>query len=320
MSWWRRLFGIQTADNQRPQDYPAVNAGEPKRCQLTPRLEATVPEGWSQHPSPNPDTVLLVRDKSKPSGRLEISHGELEISYTGVGQPLLPTPADLEEQACEIGSKIGGGRVVRKSSGSSAIGSWGSAVVHGGTAYTGRGFERANVAHIQQWYLINRENNLLNVLTVGHVCFEAPCAEEVAEAEEIVLGLAIRNETAPTKPQAHLTGMRWQQAERAKPCRTLPEPSEGYSWELAGQSQASFLRPQNWHFKAWEKEGELAYFITQEPIPANAKPGSFQFETGFTINVWRKASLLKGLSPSTFAAEYVQAVAQSGEFCRSLYS
>jgi hypothetical protein len=103
------------------------------------------------------------------------------------------------------------------------------------------------------------------------------------------------------------------QTSRATWQETLPQAPEGYSWQLAGQSQAFFLRPEGWHFKAFEQAEDLAYFITREPIPPDAKPGSYQFETGFTINVFRGVTRAKGIAPSGFALGYVQVVTQSAE-------
>jgi tetratricopeptide (TPR) repeat protein len=92
-----------------------------------------------------------------------------------------------------------------------------------------------------------------------------------------------------------------------------PPAPEGYCWERAGKSQALLLRPDGWHFKAVEQGDSLAYFITREPIPADAKLGSYQFETGFTINVWRGFGQARGMAPSAYALAYVQEMVQLAE-------
>jgi hypothetical protein len=54
VSWYGRLFGMQTRDNlTSPQVKPPVKPAEWKVHQITPRLEARLPEEWSQHPPPN---------------------------------------------------------------------------------------------------------------------------------------------------------------------------------------------------------------------------------------------------------------------------
>jgi tetratricopeptide (TPR) repeat protein len=93
--------------------------------------------------------------------------------------------------------------------------------------------------------------------------------------------------------------------------RGLPEPPTGYLWERAGQSGAAFLRPRGWYFTCVETESTWAYFITKQPIPPDAKPGSVQFETGFTINVLRQVPQVTGVSPSQYAQAYVAGVNQS---------
>jgi tetratricopeptide (TPR) repeat protein len=89
--------------------------------------------------------------------------------------------------------------------------------------------------------------------------------------------------------------------------------AEGPCWVLAEQTQAVLCCPEGWHFKAGERGSSIAYFITREPIPDNAAPGSYQFETGFTINVWCRFGLARGQSPSAYALEFVQTLAQAAE-------
>ena len=105
----------------------------------------------------------------------------------------------------------------------------------------------------------------------------------------------------------------WQDIEYASNLISLPEPPEGYSWERAPLIRAGFLRPDGWHFKQTEQSGQLAYFITKEPIPADAEEGTTQFETGFSINVWQQVSQVKGVRPSDFAQSYVAVIQQSTE-------
>lgn len=310
MSWWRRLLGKSRHDKPAP---PQGNSSGWELNEIAARLDVRLPDGWSRHPPPNPETTLLVRDKSRLPGRIEISFTGYKVSRACSGELPGSKPEELEEQACLFGRKAGGEMLVRKTSGKSACGSWGSAVFDGGAANTGRGLERGNVAHLQQWFLINRQHDLVSIMSVTHVCFEMPDPEEIVEAEQIVLGLTVHKDPASPNPTQHSASNGGQPIQAARLHETLPEAPDGYSWELAGQSQAYFLRPRHWHFKIWEKDGALSYFITQEPIPADAKPGSFQFETGVSVNVLRGVNRVKGITPSATAAAYVQMVTESAD-------
>jgi tetratricopeptide (TPR) repeat protein len=91
----------------------------------------------------------------------------------------------------------------------------------------------------------------------------------------------------------------------------LPAVPEGYSWERARAARAVFLRPKGWHFKSAEKQDTLAYFITKELIPPDAKLGTVQFETGISINVLRQVPQSTGRRPSEYARSYIEEVRKS---------
>jgi hypothetical protein len=192
--------------------------------------------------------------------------------------------------ACQVGRDQGGERLIRTESGQCPFGAWGCAV-----------FRPATIPHFQIWYLNNGDGDLLQVM---HICQVKPDPEEIVQANQIAIGMAVHKEvasTCPPLPSANTEGMK------------LPQAPKGYSWEYGEQSQLRFLRPQGWHLKAVEQDGALAYFITREPIPPDAKMGSLQFETGISINVFRGVSSAKGMATSAYALAYVQIIAQSAK-------
>jgi hypothetical protein len=73
MSWWGRLFGKSMS--QRPvarHTRLVVNLNESQVGQVSKRLEAILPPGWSEHPCPSTACVaLLVRDRSRTRGKSE---------------------------------------------------------------------------------------------------------------------------------------------------------------------------------------------------------------------------------------------------------
>ena len=193
MSWWHRIFGSSSSDRPTPRPVnPSLGSNQPEHREMPPQLEVLLPNGWSQHPAFNPDLVLLVRDKSRSPGRLEISYSVNQLLNSKMEELGLPNPESLQEQASESGKKLGCERLVRQMCGTCGFGRWGSAVFRGGTAYTGRGLERAQVAHAQHWFVMNRQGDSLSILAVVHNCFDAPDPEEIAEAEQIVLTAGIR--------------------------------------------------------------------------------------------------------------------------------
>jgi tetratricopeptide (TPR) repeat protein len=101
------------------------------------------------------------------------------------------------------------------------------------------------------------------------------------------------------------------EAKKRRGQAALPAAPNGYSWERARGARGTFLRPKGWHFKSVEKDGTLAYFITKEAIPPDAKPGTVQFETGISINVLRQVPQTTGQRPSEYARGYLEEVRKS---------
>ncbi|MDE2485102.1 MAG: hypothetical protein KGL32_07630, partial [candidate division NC10 bacterium] len=64
----------------------------------------------------------------------------------------------------------------------------------------------------------------------------------------------------------------------------LPKPPNDFSWKEIIEIKAAFLVPDRWHFKREAKDNTLAFFITQQDIDKEGR-----FDTGVTINVFRKA-------------------------------
>jgi tetratricopeptide (TPR) repeat protein len=95
---------------------------------------------------------------------------------------------------------------------------------------------------------------------------------------------------------------------------SVPPAPQGFVWQQMGRSRAFVLRPEAWHFTAVEQGDTVAYFITKQPIPAGAKPGSRQFETGLTMNVLRGLTQAQGIAPSAYARAYVEEVARSPDY------
>ena len=94
----------------------------------------------------------------------------------------------------------------------------------------------------------------------------------------------------------------------------LPVPPKGYTWVQAAEINAALLQPDGWHFKSTEKDGTLAYFITNQPIQPDAQPGTIQFETGVSINVTRQLPKVKGMKPSAFARQYIKLLMDRAEY------
>jgi hypothetical protein len=337
MSWWHRLLGISSKDSAAAPRLLSLDIS-PKNStcgQVSARLETMLPEGWSQHSVPQPGSVLLVRDRSTAPGRVEISYGENKLLDSRMDELGLPNPEWLEEKADLFGKEAGGEQLVRKARGQSSFGPWGSAVFRGGMAYTGRGSERAKAAHAQHWFLMNKESDLLRVLTISHICFETPDADEITEAEQIVLGFGIRKQRTPENSQEPSGSQQRQQAQSDDNEAIVPleEPPAGFTWERAPQIRAFFLRPTSWHYMSSEHGGQLAYFITKEPMPPSddelnrlvtdlgasaTEQGHFTLQrvpsgTGVSINVWRHVSRVKSLSPSEYARAYIRARKQAPE-------
>lgn len=61
----------------------------------------------------------------------------------------------------------------------------------------------------------------------------------------------------------------------------LPKAPVGFTWQEVPELKAAFLKPEGWFFKQENKNGTLAYFITQEDLAKNG-----EFATGLTINVF----------------------------------
>lgn len=83
---------------------------------------------------------------------------------------------------------------------------------------------------------------------------------------------------------------------RAQPLALPPTP-DGYHWERVAEVKASFLVPNNWHFKREKHDTTFAYFATREDID---KAG--QFLVGLTVNVMPH---LKGRDAAQYAKEFV---------------
>jgi hypothetical protein len=85
----------------------------------------------------------------------------------------------------------------------------------------------------------------------------------------------------------------------------LPPAPKGFSWIRLPEIKGALLSPNGWHFMKEEKQGTIAYFITEQNIK---KEGRFQ--TGLSLNVIppRKSSPAK-----EYAAAYIGKVAKENE-------
>lgn len=85
----------------------------------------------------------------------------------------------------------------------------------------------------------------------------------------------------------------------------LPPAPKGFSWIKLPEIKGALLSPNGWHFLKEEKQGTLAYFITEQDI---RKEGRFQ--TGLSLNVLppRKSTPAK-----EYAAGYISKVAKENE-------
>ena len=82
----------------------------------------------------------------------------------------------------------------------------------------------------------------------------------------------------------------------------LPEAAAGFSWQQAPEIKGAFLRPNGWHFDTRHEGGDYAYFISLE---LNVEPNGF--DTGLTVNVQTNVPAKTGMSPSQYAAAFIQA-------------
>jgi hypothetical protein len=129
-------------------------------------LKIKVLPGWT--PLANPNGPPTYRRGNHPNGAV------LQFSLARYKPGPLPnTTAEALIAICErLGSKVKGGRVVSKSSGACAFGSYGTAIVEG-----------ESPAHFQAWVLSNTRDFIL-ITHVGPGRLEP---QEVEEANEIAL-------------------------------------------------------------------------------------------------------------------------------------
>jgi hypothetical protein len=88
----------------------------------------------------------------------------------------------------------------------------------------------------------------------------------------------------------------------------LPAAPEGYRWVRFEEARSAYLRPEGWFLKT-ELEGQTAaLFISKENID---KRGSF--ETGLTVNIIGEVKPRVGVTPSQYAAAYVEELVKAKE-------
>jgi hypothetical protein len=73
-----------------------------------------------------------------------------------------------------------------------------------------------------------------------------------------------------------------------------------------------FLRPDGWYVRSEDTGDTTGYFITKQPIPEDAAPGSVHFDTGFTINIVRRVGRA-GVTPAGLVRRSVDGVKASGQ-------
>lgn len=71
-------------------------------------------------------------------------------------------------------------------------------------------------------------------------------------------------------------------ATNSAPQQAVPDPPEGFSWQVLEEIKAVELIPKGWFFKKESVKGTQAYFITKEDIDRDGK-----YETGLTIQAFR---------------------------------
>ena len=59
----------------------------------------------------------------------------------------------------------------------------------------------------------------------------------------------------------------------------MPDPPEGFTWQILPEIKAAFLLPNGWHYRAEDRSGTQAYFLTQQDIATDGA-----FTTGLSIN------------------------------------
>ena len=137
------------------------------------QLEVSTPPNWhNAQDAASKSNVTLRRGEGTDAGLLQMS---LAL-YRG-GQIPNPSAQDLERQARDYGGKIGYGEPRESSSGSCALGLYGTAV-----------FLPSARMRAQLWFVSNGRDFVL----VSYVCPAAPATGEVAEAQAIVSGMTLR--------------------------------------------------------------------------------------------------------------------------------
>lgn len=96
----------------------------------------------------------------------------------------------------------------------------------------------------------------------------------------------------PTEPKRAETKPADPQPEEVK----LPDPPEGFRWEMFKAMDAGFLAPKDWFVKREEVKATSAGFITKEDISKVGK-----FKTGLTVNYVRDVEKRTGHKPTVLA-------------------
>jgi hypothetical protein len=85
----------------------------------------------------------------------------------------------------------------------------------------------------------------------------------------------------------------------------LPPAPKGFSWIKLPEIKGALLAPKGWHFKKEERQGTIAYFITQE----NIEKGGW-FQTGLSLNV---VPPLRSTPAKEYAAAFIAGYLQRNE-------
>ncbi len=85
----------------------------------------------------------------------------------------------------------------------------------------------------------------------------------------------------------------------------LPDPPEGFEWQILPEIKAAFLLPDGWYYLAQEQSGTHAYFLTEQDI---ATEGAFS--TGLSINVVADIPSRASVSAVAYAAAHAAAVSE----------
>ncbi|MDR0352470.1 MAG: hypothetical protein LBI02_03650 [Opitutaceae bacterium] len=87
----------------------------------------------------------------------------------------------------------------------------------------------------------------------------------------------------------------------------LPPPPPGFQWQWLAPIKGALLKPAGWHYKEVKEGGADAFFVSKERI--ESKKDSYR--TGLSLNCIRDLQKKRNVTPSAFAAQFVESFSQT---------